>query len=696
VIWGNDAVDDWAGGNSESSGEGGGSMETFNRGNGGLGANWSTVAGTGAPQIIANQVDVSAGESGQLHSAYWSAGTFSNDQYAQAKLPNIMAGCCGPGIAVRLADSRGYILWWGNDGSNVTLWRMDSSSSWSFLASSGTLTVAPTDVWRLEAVGNSLKGYQNGNLVVEATDSTYTGGSPGIWLYFNGRPLDDWSGGDVTGYLIKGTVSGLTGTLVVQNNGGDTQTLTQNGAFSFATPLADGATYAVTVLSQPGGQTCTVLNGSGTVSGHDVDTVTLVCTNNPTATVLARSDDFNRADGALGPNWANLPEGGVAIGSGRVVGTRSESSSGSYRIDASYSNDQYSEITVTSLPLSVWVGASVRNQGSGNLYAGIYYAYGGVPQLRLYKRVGGAWTQLGTSYDCGVLAAGTKLRVVVLGTTLAFLQDGVVRIAVSDTDISGGAPGIVIWGNDAVDDWAGGNSGFDARYLSTDETGIESYSMISAWNGYGVHALRVLRPDNPAPGMPHNFLYVLPVESEGGTNFGDGLRTLQALNAHNQYNVTLIEPSFASESWYADHPSNPNYKYESFMCLELQPWVTTNLTSRSSEQHWLLGFSKSGFGGIDLLFKHPDLFTLGAFWDFPAGGFTTFDQFGGSSAINYGTDANFQSNYRVTPAFVQAHKNAFLTKNRVWISGYQSFQQDVEDFDSLLTALSSILLPLQP
>src|SRR5882724_4217106 len=212
--------------------------ESFNRGNGGLGANWSTVTGTGDPQIIGNQVDVSAGESGQLHSAYWSAITFSTDQYAQAKLPNITAGCCGPGIAVRLADSRGYFLWWGNDGSNGTLWRMDSSSSWSFLASSGSLTVAPTDVWRLEAVGNSLKGYQNGNLVVEATDSTYAGGSPGIWLYFNGRPLDDWSGGDVTGYMVKGTVSGLTGTLVVQNNGGDTQTLTQNGAFSFATPLA--------------------------------------------------------------------------------------------------------------------------------------------------------------------------------------------------------------------------------------------------------------------------------------------------------------------------------------------------------------------------------------------------------------------------------------------------------------------------
>ena len=341
---------------------------------------------------------------------------------------------------------------------------------------------------------------------------------------------------------------------------------------------------------------------------------------------------------------------------------------------------------MTSSPLSAWIGASVRNQSNGNLYVGIYDANGGAPQLRLYKRVGGDFTQLGASYDCGTLAAGTKLRLVVVGRTLAFLQDGVERIAVYDADIAGGAPGVFIWGTDALDDWAGGDSGFEAHYLYTDADGIESYDMISAYNGYGPHVLRVLRPDNPAPGVTHNLLYVLPVEPEGGTVFGDGLRTLRELNVHNQYNVTLIAPSFPIDPWYADHPTDSNIKFESFMSLELQPWVTANLASTGSEQHWLLGFSKSGFGGIDLLLKHPDLFTLGAFWDFPATGFTVFDQFGGSSAGNYGTDANFQANYRQTPAFVEAYKTPFLIDRRIYISGYQAFQQDVADFDTLLTA----------
>ena len=662
--------------------------DSFNRADGELGANWRTVAGTRDPEIIGNQVGVSAGESGQLHSAYWSASTFGSNQYAQAKFPNVASGCCGPGIAVRLADSRGYFLWWGNGGSNVSIWRMDSSSAWSVLANSGNLTVAATDVWRLEAVGQNLRGYQNGNLVIETADATYTDGSPGIWLYYSGNQLDDWSGGDIAGYAIGGTVSGLTGTLVVQNNGVDTRTLIQNGAFSFGTPLVDGAAYSVTVLSAPSSQTCTVLNGSGTVTGHDVDTVTIVCTNNST-TLNAQTDDFNRADGALGPNWADLPEGGVAIASGQVVGTHSGSFSGSYRVDASYNHDQYSEITVTSSALSISVAPTVRAQSSGDLYAGLYYNNAGTYTLLIYKRVAGSWDQLGNSYVIGStpLAAGTKLRLVVSGTTLAFMQDGVERLTATDSDISSGAPGIEIWGNtDTLDDWSGGDVDFEVHYISTDGNGVEAYHVFSADNGYGPHELRVLRPNSPASGVAHNFLYVLPVEPEGGTLFGDGLTTLRGLNAHNQYNVTLVAPSFPTDPWYADHPTDPNIKYESFMSLELQPWVTANLASSGSEQHWLLGFSKSGFGPIDLLLKHPDRFTLGAFWDFPALGFTAFDDWGYSSASNYGTDANFQANYRLTDAFLDAHKTPFLTSNRIFISGYNTFQTEVAGLDAILTS----------
>ena len=79
-----------------------------------------------------------------------------------------------------------------------------------------------------------------------------------------------------TPYTLGGTVSGLTGTLVLQNNSGDDLTLTRNGSFTFATQVADGSHYSVSVATQPNGQLCSVSNGSGTVAG-DVTSVSVVC-----------------------------------------------------------------------------------------------------------------------------------------------------------------------------------------------------------------------------------------------------------------------------------------------------------------------------------------------------------------------------------------------------------------------------------
>ncbi len=99
----------------------------------------------------------------------------------------------------------------------------------------------------------------------------------------------------------------------------------------------------------------------------------------------------------------------------------------------------------------------------------------------------------------------------------------------------------------------------------------------------------------------------------------------------------------------------------------------------------MIGFSKSGLGAQDLMLKHPDLFQLAASWDFPAD-MTSYDQFGQSSINAYGTDANFQANYRLTQAFVDAHKAPFTTTNRIWIGGYNTFQTDISDYDALLTS----------
>ena len=83
-----------------------------------------------------------------------------------------------------------------------------------------------------------------------------------------------------TNYVISAAVSGLTGTLVLQDNGSDNLTVTANGTFAFATQIASGGTYKVAVFTQPSGQTCSLgSNSSGTVTANV--TVTVTCTTTP-------------------------------------------------------------------------------------------------------------------------------------------------------------------------------------------------------------------------------------------------------------------------------------------------------------------------------------------------------------------------------------------------------------------------------
>jgi 6-phosphogluconolactonase len=87
-----------------------------------------------------------------------------------------------------------------------------------------------------------------------------------------------------TTYTIGGSLSGLTGSgLVLQNNAGDNLNVAAKAtSFVFPTAIANGAAYAVTVLTQPSNpaQTCTVSSGSGTVSAANVTMVAIACTVN--------------------------------------------------------------------------------------------------------------------------------------------------------------------------------------------------------------------------------------------------------------------------------------------------------------------------------------------------------------------------------------------------------------------------------
>jgi len=83
-------------------------------------------------------------------------------------------------------------------------------------------------------------------------------------------------------FTVGGTVTGLTGSgLILQNNGGDNHPhdVNMGGAFTFATSIASGLAYSVTVSTQPSSpsQTCSVTNGAGTVASANITNVAVNC-----------------------------------------------------------------------------------------------------------------------------------------------------------------------------------------------------------------------------------------------------------------------------------------------------------------------------------------------------------------------------------------------------------------------------------
>lgn len=85
----------------------------------------------------------------------------------------------------------------------------------------------------------------------------------------------------IASFTIGGSVSGLTsGTLTLLDNGGDAKNITANGAFTFAAKVGTGRKYAVTVGTDPTGQTCKVTNGSGTVASANISNVAVACSKN--------------------------------------------------------------------------------------------------------------------------------------------------------------------------------------------------------------------------------------------------------------------------------------------------------------------------------------------------------------------------------------------------------------------------------
>lgn len=84
----------------------------------------------------------------------------------------------------------------------------------------------------------------------------------------------------VNSFTIGGTITGLSGSLILANNSTDTITVTQNGAFTFTRQLANNASYAATIITNPVNQGCSIGNASGVVQNSNVTNINITCAGN--------------------------------------------------------------------------------------------------------------------------------------------------------------------------------------------------------------------------------------------------------------------------------------------------------------------------------------------------------------------------------------------------------------------------------
>lgn len=93
---------------------------------------------------------------------------------------------------------------------------------------------------------------------------------------------DSGSGGladepKITNYTVGGTVNGFLGTVVLQNNEVDDLSISQDGNFTFTASLADGSNYNVSIKTISNEQDCSVMKGSGIITGANITNIEIIC-----------------------------------------------------------------------------------------------------------------------------------------------------------------------------------------------------------------------------------------------------------------------------------------------------------------------------------------------------------------------------------------------------------------------------------
>jgi hypothetical protein len=161
---------------------------------------------------------------------------------------------------------------------------------------------------------------------------------------------------NTSSFSVGGTVAGLKGSGLVLANGSSTVSITGNGSFAFATPVASGGSYAVTVQTPPSSptQVCTVASGTGTVTNTNVGSVQVTC----------KTSTFS-----ISVTVSGLQGSGLVLAD-NGTDTLAVSANGTFAFAKKVASGAGYAVTVPTQPTSPWQSCVVGSTGSGTVGSG--------------------------------------------------------------------------------------------------------------------------------------------------------------------------------------------------------------------------------------------------------------------------------------------------------------------------------------
>lgn len=203
-----------------------------------------------------------------------------------------------------------------------------------------------------------------------------------------------------------------------------------------------------------------------------------------------------------------------------------------------------------------------------------------------------------------------------------------------------------------------------------EDSGVVSYVLRSPYL-QGESRVQILRPDTPT----NRILFLLPVTpwpgfEEKWNRLGSGMAEVVKHGYHNQFQFNVVVPDFpAHMPWFVDHAEDQARRHETYMTHVIVP-LADRILGLSNPVRDLAGFSKSGFGSLSLLFRHPTVFHAATVWD-PGGILQPYAPEKATNLSNAAGSAAQFERYRLASS-IQHSAEHFREKRRVALSGYSN------------------------